>query len=325
MEYYSKHICRRVLISFFLIFHLVSTTTAIAQTIKADSTRFPIGGKIDLTIEMPFSSSDIVTWPMLKDTITSSLEILSQSKIDTIVNKETGDQLLRQIVSITSFDTGFMVMPPLSFDVIKNGSPAQTMKTEPILFEVVKVKVDPGADIKDIKPVLKAPVTFNEIIPWLAALLLLGLLIYLSLYYLKKRKTKPVEKPEPKIKIPAWDIALKKLDSLKSEKIWEKGDIKEYYTRLTDILREYFEQRFNLNAAEMTSSEILDAMKQHINEMPAERHLQELLLLADMAKFAKAQPGDYENEQSIKYGYEIVNNTIPQHIENKNIKESKPE
>lgn len=325
MEYYSKHICIKVLISFILIFHLVSSTTAIAQTIKADSTRFPIGGKINLTIEVPFNKGDIVNWPVFKDTITSSLEILSQSKIDTIVNDETGDQLLRQIVSITSFDTGFMVMPPFSFDVIKNGAPPQTIKTEAILFEVIKVKVDPKADIKDIKPIFKAPITFTEIIPWLAALLLLGLLIYFSLYYLKKKKATPVEKPEPKMKIPAWDIALKKLDSLKIEKIWEKGDIKEYYTRLTDILREYFEQRFNVNAAEMTSSEILDAMKQHISEMPAERHLQELLMLADMAKFAKAQPGDYENEQSIKYGYEIVNNTIPQFNETKNIKENKPE
>ncbi len=325
MEYYIKHICGRVLISLFLIFQLVSINTSIAQTIKADSTRFPIGGKIDLTIEVPFNKGDVVNWPVFKDTITRSLEILSTSKIDTITDEETGNQLLKQIVSITSFDTGFIVMPPFSFDVVKNGAPAQTIKTEPVLFEVFKIKVDPSADIKDIKPIFKAPLTFAEIIPWLAVLLFLGLLIYFTLYYLKKRKAKPIDKPQPKIRIPAWEVALNKLDLLKSEKMWEKGDIKEYYTRLTDILREYFELRYNVNAAEMTSSEILDAMKQHINELPAERHLRELLILSDMAKFAKAQPGDYENEQSIIYGYEIVNSTIPQLVEDKRFKENKPE
>jgi hypothetical protein len=325
MEYYSKHVCRIVLIPIILFILLVSNTTAIAQTITADSTRFPIGGKIILTIEVPVSEGDIVNWPVLNDTLTKSIEILSKSKIDTITNEETGQTILRQIVSITSFDTGFMVLPPLSFDLIKNGTLSQTFKTEPVLFEVVKVKVDPTSEIKDIKPIFKAPLTFIEVIPWLAGLLLLGLILYFGLYYLKKKKAAPVEKPQPKIKIPAWDVALKKLDLLKSEKIWERGDIKEYYTRLTDILREYFELRFNVNAAEMTSSEILDAMKKHINDQPAERYLQELLLLADMAKFAKAQPGVFENEQSIKYGYEIVNNTKPQSIDLKTIKENKPE
>jgi hypothetical protein len=290
---------------------LLSSIIVEAQTIKADSLKFPIGGQVKVTLELPLSGSDKVIWPSIGDTITKSIEVISKSPIDTIIAEGSTNKVLRQSIAITSFDTGFIVFPPITFEVQKNGI-TENLTTEPLLFEVFKVKIDPAADIKDIKPIIKAPLTFRELLPWIAGLLLLGAIVYGLLYYLKRRKVAPVEKPQPKIKIPAWEIALQKLEELKNQQVWQKGDIKEYYTQLTDILREYFEARYNVNAVEMTSSEIIEAMKPHITDEKPMSSLKNVLSLSDMAKFAKAQPGVYENEQSLQYSFEFVRNTIPQ-------------
>ncbi len=307
----SDYQIRNLLSGLFVIILLSSSISSVtAQTIKADSVKFPIGSQVKVTLEVPFNDNDKVTWPVFGDTITKSIEIVSKSKTDTVKDDASSQKFLRQILTITSFDTGFVVFPPVPFTIVRNGQ-TESVKTEALLLEVYKVKVDLKADIKDIKPIIKAPISFRELLPYIAGALILGALIYGVIYYLRKRKKAPEEKPQPKITIPPWEIALQKLNVLKNEQIWQKGDIKEYYTRLTDILREYFDARYNVNAAEMTSSEILDAMKPHITDEKPMASLQNILFLSDMAKFAKAQPGAYENEQSTLYSFEFINNTVP--------------
>lgn len=298
-----------------LMFALVSTGVS-AQTINADSTKFAIGSKVNLTVQVPFNAGDKIIWPALRDTITKSIEVLSKSKVDTITLNGGNSKALQQVISITSFDTGYIVVPPLQFTITKNGAQPIGSSTKPLMLQVYKVKVDPAADIKEIKPILDAPLTFRELIPWILGAIVLALLIYALLKYLKYRKRPKLEKPQVKIKVPVWEIALQKLEALKLEQLWQKGDIKEYYTRITDILREYFEMRYNVNAAEMTSSEIIEAVSPHIIEKEALPPLKNLLFLSDMAKFAKGQPGTYENEQSFVYAVEIVNYTKPAVREN---------
>lgn len=304
MQYSRNKILK---IGLLVILLVIITTSANSQSVKADSIRFAIGSKLNLTLMLPISGNETIIWPKINDTITKSIEVLAKSKIDTIVDPNSGSKVMQQVISITSFDTGFIAVPPFTFT--KGG---QAVLTEPLLLEVYKIKVDPAADIKDIKPIMNAPLTLAEILPWLIGIMLLGAALYGIFYFIKRRKTKPVvDKPEGKFKIPAWEIALSKLEALNREQIWQKGDIKEYYTRLTDILREYFEVRYNVNASEMTSTEIAAAMDHHIKHEEAMKSLRNVLYLADLAKFAKAQPGAFENEQSINYGIEIINYTKP--------------
>lgn len=297
----------------------------IGQTIKADSGRFPIGSQLKLTLEIPFNQGEQVNWPQFKDTLTKSIEILAKSGIDTIAIEGTNKKNLRQVLNITSFDTGFIVIPPLNFEISRQGSSPGMVATEPLLLQVDKPKIDPAADIKDIKPIYKAPITFKELIPWIVLALAIGLITYFVLYFLKRRKKQPTIQQVQRIKTPAWEIALKKLDVLKSEQLWQKGNIKEYYTQLTDILREYFELRYNVSASEMTSTEIQEAILPYVNDEKVMIPLRNVLFLADMAKFAKAQPGTYENEQSILYGVEIVNSTRPLIAEVEKKSDKKPE
>ncbi len=307
MEFYSKLIQLSKTGALLTVLLLLTSLASVGQTVVADSVKFPIGSKINLTIDLPFNQSEQVKWPQLRDTITKSIEILSKSDIDTVTIEATNKKILRQIVGITSFDTGFIVLPPFKFEISKQGTSPAIAATEPLLLQVYKLKIDPKADIRDIKPIYKAPITFKEILPWIALALAIGLITYAILYFMKRRKTEPAMQPVPKVKVPAWEIALKKLDKLKSEQLWEKGNVKEYYTQLTDILREYFELTYNVNASEMTSTEIQEAIAPHVNDDKVMTPLRNVLFLSDMAKFAKAQPGNYENEQSIIYGTEIVN------------------
>ena len=110
---------------------------------------------------------------------------------------------------------------------------------------------------------------------------------------------------------PAHVIALRELDRLREEKLWQRSEFKTYYTRLTEIIRQYIERRYGIPAMEMTSYEILDAWK--LEEQPEEdlaAQLNRLLNLADLVKFAKEKPLASDNEENLERAYEFVKRTV---------------
>ncbi|MBW6489612.1 MAG: hypothetical protein K0B15_00325 [Lentimicrobium sp.] len=284
-----------------------------AQKFTADTTGLVLGRQINMTLELEVDKEDRVEWPLLTDTLTSAIEIIRKSKIDSTQHSSTGKIILRQNLAITSFDTGYHVIPPVIFKIFSSGSQEYTLReTEPLLISVSGVKVDPEAEIKDLKPVLEAPFTFRDFLPWIFGLLgiiIIGILVWL---YLKSRKNnKPLIKITLRQPKPSHQIALEELELLKARQLWQKGQVKEYYSQLTDILRDYFEARFGVNALEMTSDEILSAMKDHLSDAQRYNDLQRILEFADMAKFAKARPLGSENELSFTLSVAIVNGTRP--------------
>lgn len=284
-----------------------------AQKITADTTAITIGQQITLTLELEIEKGELVEWPLLNDTLSKSIEIISKSAIDSIVDAQTGKTMYRQQMVVTSFDTGFFVIPPMPFNVKRPGETiSDTRQTEPLLISVSGVAVDMQAEIKDLKPVMQAPYTLRDFLPWILLALGIALLALLGwFYYQSRKKKKPLIKLTLRQPRPPHVIALEQLEALKSEKIWQKGQVKEYYSRLTDILREYFSARFGVNAAEMTSDEIMMAMKDHLPDAQRLKDLGKILQLSDMAKFAKARPLDAENEMSHMLSAAIINSTKP--------------
>ncbi|GAP42781.1 hypothetical protein TBC1_11920 [Lentimicrobium saccharophilum] len=285
----------------------------IGQKATPDTTRFLIGQQINVTLELQVQEGTLVNWPVFGDTITKSLEIISVSGIDSLKQENTNDILLRQIIRITSFDSGYHVLPPVSFAIKEAGSNEfKDLLSEASLLEVMNVAVDLSADIKDIKPVLKAPYTLRDFLPYFLILLGLGLAGLLLWYYLQNRKkNKPLIRFPLKPDKPAHLVAIEQLEELKREQLWQKGQVKEYYTRLTDILRTYFEARFQVDAMEKTSDEILDAMRDHLADAGRMEDLRKILTLSDMAKFAKARPLGADNELSHTLAVSVVNSSIP--------------
>jgi hypothetical protein len=146
---------------------------------------------------------------------------------------------------------------------------------------------------------------------------LLALLIYVIIRLLKRKPVLVMGKPKPSL--PPHVIALSELDKIKNEKLWQQGREKEFHTQVTDVLRNYIEGRFGINAMEMTSDEILAYLSVNKEAEPVFDQLKQILKSADLVKFAKMKFLPTENEQSITNAYLFINETKrePETIEEK--------
>ena len=103
--------------------------------------------------------------------------------------------------------------------------------------------------------------------------------------------------------------AMKSLDKIKEEKIWQQERYKEFYTQLTDVLRRYINERYGINSLEMTSGEILSIIRIKTEEDSIYENLKQVLIVADLVKFAKYKPFIDENDLSLMNSYFFVNQT----------------
>lgn len=296
----------------FLIFMLNATSMYSQQNsvnASLDTSRLLIGDQTYYSIRLITARGTKVDWPVLRDSSVREMEVLRALAADTVKNE--GDTIIRQArYLITSFDSGHHVIPEQRL-VIYSASGSDTLTVPSVAFDVLSFPVDTTKDIFDIKAPYSAPVTFREILPYIGVLLGMAVLFFLVVYLIrrisKKKPIIPVRKPD----IPAHVLALRQLDALKEEKLWQQGHVKEYYTRLTDIIRTYIEQRFSVPAMEQTSDEILRSLKGYlVDDDPTYAALSELLVLADLVKFAKALPLPNENESNILNAYLFVNHTM---------------
>jgi len=298
-----------LLIAVFWQWNLNAQTEA---TVSIDTNSILVGDQINLELLFSCPSDFEVEWPNPTDTIISEIEILAKSKIDTVYSEDRNTMYLRQLMRITSFDSGYYAIPPFHFNYKQSGDKLiQFAETEAILLEVSTLPVDVEQEIKDIKKPIEAPYTFREALPWIIGFILAIVFGYLIFYYLKKRKkAEPVFKVASKPKLPPHRIALDALDELRYKKLWQSGQIKEYHTELTDIIREYIFGRFNVHALELTSDEIMSAINGTATNDQAKNKLRQTLLLADLVKFAKMQPLPLEHDSSLNNAIDFVKETI---------------
>jgi len=286
---------------------VISVTWAQEVLIRAelDTNRALIGDqvKLHLTVEKPAAVQ--VSFPVLKDTLTHDIEIISISSIDTASN--TSDTIiLKQDLLISVFDTGLFEIPSLAFTIKSNGI-QDTFSTLPVYLEVLSVKAD--STIRDIKAIYRVPVSFRELSPYILLALVLGLLTWLLARYLKSRKTRDKLMPIRNSFEPPDIIAMRELEQLKEEKPWMHNKVKYYHIRVSEILRIYVEHRFRITALEQTTGEILSALKPTACKASDLNQLSSVLKLADLVKFAKVIPDADENTAQIGVAMEFVNNT----------------
>ena len=275
---------------------------------ELDSQQILIGDQINLDLSLEFNLETPVAWPSFTDTITGQIEIV-QSSIPDTVKKETGETVIHQRFVITSFDTGFIVLPPIDF--IFNNDSSNMLSTEPLLIFVSDIPVEMEADIKEIKEPYDVPFNWKKWLMYgLIILVVLGIVIA-AILLIKGRKQKPVEVlARPKPKRPAHEIALEKLEELRQKKLWQNDKTKQFYIELSDITREYIEFRFDVLALEMTSDETIFALKRDGLPELQLAPLKKLLQMADLAKFAKYTPVANENEQCFEIAKLFVSGTM---------------
>jgi large-conductance mechanosensitive channel len=317
---------RKIIVIFSLVFLfqidiIFCQNIAIETTI--DSNRIVIGDQIGLKYNFVKENWVQVELPLLSANIIEGIEIIGIPLIDSVSEGNKTNKISLKY-TITSFDTGMYFIPPLPFVVHKQYG-IDTLYSKASYLEVVGVAIDTTGTVRDIKAIASAPLTLSELLPYILGLLILALAVFLLVKYYRKRKAKistliPVKPTEP-----VHITALKELDKIKAQKLWQQKQVKEYYVRITHVIRWYISKRYNIPALEETSDEILDHLAfLKLNQKNYEE-LEGLLNLADLVKFAKGEPNPDDNIIHLDNAYDFVkrtkeslNETEPEVQENEN-------
>jgi hypothetical protein len=276
---------------------------------RLDTNRLKIGDQIHLHITLNQPEKSRVEFPSLEDRLAPSVEVIRALPRDTSTNKQTGQLVVGQKYLITSFDTGSVRIPPLPF-YYQSRAGRDSLLTPPKSLYVESVQVDTTSEIFDIKAPFGAPLTLRELLPYILGALALALLVWGIFYVMRKRKRQePVFQPKKPAE-PAHVYALRELDRLGEEKPWENGQVKFYYTRLTDILRNYLWMRYRIKTLERTTDEILASLREsELEDRQVYDQLADNLRFADLVKFARLRPGNKESESALQQAYDFVYKT----------------
>ena len=291
---------------------MLTTILALVVSAAIDSTTLFIGDQTDLHLRATCEVGELVQMPMLDKQLIPGIEIVDRTIVDTMLLND-GRVQYDQYLTLTSFEDSLFYIEPLAF--VRGDD---TVWSESLMLNVIQPFEVDSADlaITDIKGVYKAPIWWWGIIRWvLLALALAGLCVgaYYLIGYLQSRTSKQDNETAATEPLrPAEEVALEKLDLIREQKIWQNGQVKEYHTQLTDVVREYIARRFEVSSTEQTSDETLRAMRPLLSDKKElYEQLRKMLTLADLVKFAKWTTTPDENELSLRSAYTFVRETTP--------------
>lgn len=299
-----------------------SVAQAGAQTPKPTVTaRFTpdsiaIGDHFDLEVTVEKDMMQMVDFPGFdKGMFTDWIEILEDSPVDTLSQEGRRIRLAKKY-RLTTFEEGthwITGFPVLYVD--KNI--VDTLRSPDSLFlQVGTFEIDTLTQtIRDIKSVMDAPLKFGEIGGYILWAWLAVLAVAALVWWLIRRRRNLTLFGKPKPVDPPHVAAIKALEVLHSQKLWQNNKHKLYYTRLTDILREYLDGRYGIHAMEMTSDEILASLAETGIPQKNYADLKDILRTADLVKFAKLIPSPEENESAYTHSYYFVEETKSTEIE----------
>ena len=300
---------KKIFLSIFLFFALVNITLAgeISVRTSIEPSEILIGEQASLKIELTQDKDDKVSWPQFSDTIATNVSIIEKLATDTISLPDNRISITSEYL-VSSYDSGFYYIPEFVFETT-----SQKVTSNPIGLTVNTVQVNEQTDdIHAEKDIMSAPFSWIELAQWsgigLAIILIIAIIVLLLMRFVFKKKVTIIPE-EPEVILPAHVVALEKLEQIKTEKIWQQGQIKQFYTQLTDVIREYLSRAYSINAMEMTTDEIVALVKKNKDLDEIRIVLKEMLELSDLVKFAKFIPLENENEKAVLDAFMIVEKT----------------
>ena len=272
-----------------------------------------IGDRFDLVVDVEKDLVQVVQFPEFEDKPGSAIELHKEHPVDTL--ERDGRHLkLRKRYTLAAFEEGkWNLGHPAVLYADKNI--VDTLWARDSLYlEVATFQIDSTSQsIYDVKPQWNLPFRFGEVsgyAKWGAlALVLLLAAAYALKRYLESRGKRLGDLFRPSPPQPPHVVAIKALEALHHQKLWQNNKHKQYYSALTDILRTYVAARWGFGAMEMTSDEIIETMR--AEELPdkARMDLTAILRDADLVKFAKATPEAEQNEADYLKAYYFVEET----------------
>lgn len=286
---------------------------AVAQnnvSVKAeiDSCHRLIGEQARIKLKVGVDSNKKTLLPQFQQEIVEGVEIVEKLPNDTQLLNDGKRLLITEEYVVTSFDSALYVIP--AFEVLVDGEPfySEELALAVSMVPVDTTNLDQFFPPKDIWPVeltwddYKAPVGYSVLLILLAAVL-----AWVTIRYINNKPIIRIVKVKPRL--PAHVVALKEIERIKSDNSWRTaGSSKDYYTALTDALREYMNERFSFNATEMTTAEIVEQLLK-IKDKESLGELRDILETADLVKFAKFNPPMNENDRNLLNAIEFINNT----------------
>lgn len=278
-----------------------------------------IGDLFSLRVEVSKDMVQVVGFPVFdKGTIWDGVEIVKEGPADTVSVKGR-DVVLAKEYTLTTFEDGAFKLGKFPL-IYADKNVTDTIWSRDSMQIVVKTfEIDTTTQtIYDIKGQLQAPFVAAELVrflPLAGVLWLLGLIAAI-IYVLvsRHRRGKSLFRRQ---EIPPHLAAIKALEILHSQKVWQNNKHKLYYSSLTDILREYMVRRFGINAMEMTSEEITGAVGKLNISQKSYNELTDLLTTADLVKFAKFIPDPDQNDKVYFEAYYFIEETKPQEEDKK--------
>lgn len=301
----------KYVISFILILWLHSASSEAQVTVEAklDSAGIFIGQRIGLTLEVTSDAGkevELPEWDSLQ-LVEPGLEFVRADKPDTSYLNDGKRMVLTRRYFFTSFDSALYLMPVMNVRVEGKDYSSKKLALKVFTLDIDTLHTD---SIFPMKAELAPPFDWAEWrqVMWLfvLALFIAGLLGYV-IYRLKNNKP-IIRRIRNKRRQPPHKVAMQKIEQIKEEKMWQSEDSKEYYTQLTDTLRNYIKERYGFNAMEMTSYEIIQKL-QEVNDEEAISELRELFQTADLVKFAKYSTLINENDRNLVNAIEYINQT----------------
>lgn len=290
---------------------LLQVSAVCAQNVilnaKLDTFAMRIGEQTRARLELSIDSGyDVVLPELEKEKLIEGIEILESKEYS--LDVDGGRKNYIQEYLITSFDSTRYEIPPFEVIVDKD-----TFASNRLILDVYSVEID-TANINNIAGpagVVDVQLTWEEVRDAIyLAIILILVAVALVMTTISLIKNKPIIRiVKVKPKLPSHVIAINRIDEIRNnESLSAEGNEKEYYTQLTDVLREYMHDRFGIDAQEMTTSEIIDELLK-IKDKDSIKELKEILEVADLVKFAKVKPGERENRLNMTNAIEFVNET----------------
>ena len=274
-----------------------------------------IGDQVEWTLDLQLAPGEAARISKPGETPVPGIEALGEMKLDTL-SKKDGKLDLRGRVILTSFDSGSYDLPPLFVLLARPDGTVDTLAYNGPHLEVNTIPVDTATfQAYDIKGQIRYPLTFKEILPWIGLAVLVAALIWLLVRWIRMRRQNRTLFGKPVVQDPPHIVALRSLEKTRAQKLWQNGKQKQFYTQVTDALRQYIAERYGISALEETSAEMLrDLSEQEITPALLDQ-LKELFGTADFVKFAKHTASDQENENAIPTAVRFVNETYMKQVE----------
>ncbi|MCR5560337.1 MAG: hypothetical protein K6F58_00765 [Bacteroidales bacterium] len=243
-----------------------------------------------------------------------TLTLVRGWQVDTLkYNKKARTRDIRAAVVLAPFEEGQYILPPIYALRIK-GEKTDTLMFEVPELKVTSIQIDTASFTPhDIKGQIRYPVTFAEVLPWGLGALGLAALILLAVYLIRRYSGKD-EAGRPKD--PPYVVALRSLDRYRGDRFWAPDKQKAFYSGVTDTLKEYMDAEFGVDAPEMTTAELFEALKGREDITPEMfGRLKGLFETADFVKFAKMTVPPEDNAGVLPTAVKFVTDTYQRQLE----------